>query len=105
MGRKSGKWQISATKAEPKALFPYTWSKTGLTFREAILDLSAIFNITDEINRSVNRPDVRRQPATVEQTEGSWDKDINQGFYGKGVRDYGAACHSWHTEGSPLVPG
>lgn len=54
--------------------------KQRLSFPEAILDLASIFNVTDEINRSVNRPDVRRQAATAEQVDGSWDKDIDQEF-------------------------
>ncbi len=78
-------WKMTDFGDEGRAESPISihMKQTGLTFREAILDLSAIFNITDEINRSVNRPDVRRQPATVEQTEGSWDKDINQEFTAK----------------------
>lgn len=78
-------WKMTDFGDEGRAESPISihMKQTGLSFREAILDLSAIFNITDEINRSVNRPDVRRQPATVEQTEGSWDKDINQEFTAK----------------------
>ncbi|MCM1451243.1 MAG: hypothetical protein NC102_03215 [Clostridium sp.] len=54
--------------------------KTGLRFTEAILDLAAIFNVTDEINRSVNRPDIRKERANPDQADGSWDKEINQRF-------------------------
>ena len=42
----------------------------GISFTEAILDLAATFNIQDEITRSINRPDIRREPATAEQPEG-----------------------------------
>lgn len=54
--------------------------QTGLSFREAILDLAATFGITDEISRSINRPDVRRHPASAEQSDGTWEKDIDQEF-------------------------
>ena len=78
-------WKMTDFGDEGRAENPISihMKQTGLSFREAILDLSAIFNITDEINRSVNRPDVRRQPATAEQADGSWDKDINQEFTAK----------------------
>lgn len=78
-------WKMTDFGDEGRAESPISihMKQTGLSFREAILDLSAIFNITDEINRSVNRPDVRRSPATAEQVEGSWDKDINQEFTAK----------------------
>ncbi len=78
-------WKMTDFGDEGRAESPISihMKQTGLSFREAILDLSAIFNITDEINRSVNRPDVRRQPATAEQADGSWDKDINQEFTAK----------------------
>ena len=75
-------WKMTDFGDEGRAESPISihMKQAGLSFREAILDLSAIFNITDEINRSVNRPDVRRKTATAEQAEGSWDKDINQEF-------------------------
>lgn len=78
-------WKMTDFGDEGRAESPISihMKQTGLSFREAILDLSSIFNITDEINRSVNRPDVRRNPATAEQVEGSWDKDINQEFTAK----------------------
>lgn len=78
-------WKMTDFGDEGRAESPISihMKQAGLSFREAILDLSAIFNITDEINRSVNRPDVRRKTATAEQAEGSWDKDINQEFTAK----------------------
>ncbi len=53
---------------------------TGLRFSEAVLDLAGIFNVTDEINRAVNRPDVRKAPATADQADGSCFWDIDQEF-------------------------
>lgn len=75
-------WKMTDFGDEGQAESPISihMKQTGLSFREAILDLSAIFNITDEINRSVNRPDVRKKPATAEQADGSWNKDIDQNF-------------------------
>lgn len=52
----------------------------NIGFAEAIADLSAIFNITDELSKSINRPDVRKQPATENQVDGSCSWDISQDF-------------------------
>lgn len=52
----------------------------GIGFAEAIADLSVIFNITDELNRSVNRPEVRKQAAKEDQPDGSCSWEINQDF-------------------------
>lgn len=53
---------------------------TGLSFREAVADLSARFNILDELNRAINRPDVRKQPAKEDQEDGKTYWDIDQNF-------------------------
>lgn len=52
----------------------------GLSFSEAILDLAAIFNISDEINRTVNRPDIERRPARANEPDGFCDWDTDQAF-------------------------
>lgn len=43
----------------------------GIRFNEAILKLAAMFNVTDELNRSVNKPEIRKQTATQDQKDGS----------------------------------
>lgn len=75
-------WKMTDFGDDGRAESPIDLHKrlTGLSFREAILDLSAIFNVTDEINKSVNRPDIRKKPATADQPEKWWDKDIDQEF-------------------------
>jgi len=52
----------------------------GIGFAEAIADLSVIFNITNELNRSTNRPEVRKQPAKEDQPDGACSWEINQDF-------------------------
>ncbi len=53
---------------------------TGYRVPEAIADLCNIFNIRNELNPKVNRPDIRKQPATAEQSDGSCFWDIDQEF-------------------------
>lgn len=50
------------------------------TFTEAVLDLAAIFNVCDELNRSVNKPDIRKEPAKADQEEKLCFWDIDQEF-------------------------
>lgn len=49
-------------------------------FAEAIADLAVRFNVTDELNRTINRPDIRKQPATESQVDGETYWDIDQNF-------------------------
>ena len=43
----------------------------GLRFNEAILKLASMYNVTDELNRSVNKPDIRKVPANQDQKDGT----------------------------------
>lgn len=75
-------WKVTDFGGEGRAVDPIDihMEKTGLRFGEAILDLASIFNVSDELNRSVNRPDVRKQPALPEQEDGSCSWEIDQEF-------------------------
>lgn len=77
-----GVWKVTDFGGDGRAIDPIQihMDEKGISFPEAILDLSAIFNVTDELNRSVNRPEVRKQPATSEQVDGSTDWEIDQEF-------------------------
>ena len=43
----------------------------GLRFNEAILKLASMHNVTDELNRNVNKPDIRKVPASQDQKDGT----------------------------------
>lgn len=75
-------WKLTDFGGEGRAIDPIQIHQEarGIGFAEAIADLSVIFNITDELNRSVNRPEVRKQPAKEDQPDGSCTWDINQEF-------------------------
>ena len=75
-------WQITDFGGDGRAINPiqYHIDQTGMTFSEAILDLASRFNICDELNRTVNKPDIRKRPAEAEEIEGSCVWDIDQEF-------------------------
>ncbi|MGM9817189.1 MAG: hypothetical protein ACI304_09085 [Lepagella sp.] len=84
-------WKITDFGDEGRAIDPIEvhMNETGLRFAEAILDLSQIFNVVDEINRSINRPDIRKQPATAEQSDGETYWEIDQDFTDKELKIWG----------------
>ena len=43
----------------------------GLRFNEAILKLASMYNVTDELNRNVNKPDIRKVQASQDQKDGT----------------------------------
>lgn len=75
-------WKITDFGDEGRATDPIAvhMKETGLRFPEAILDLAQMFGVTDEINRTVNRPDIRKLPATPEQIDGQTYWEIDQDF-------------------------
>lgn len=75
-------WKVTDFGDEGRAIDPIAvhMKETGLRFPEAILDLAQVFNVTDEINRAVNRPDIRKQPATPDQEDGKTYWEIDQEF-------------------------
>ena len=75
-------WKLTDFGGEGRAIDPIQihMEAKGISFAAAVLDLASIFNISDEISRSVNRPDVRKQPAVADQADGSCSWDIDQEF-------------------------
>ena len=75
-------WKVTDFGGEGRASDPIQihMEAKGLTFTEAILDLAAIFNVSEEISRSINRPDIRKEPAAADQPEGDCSWDIDQEF-------------------------
>ena len=46
-------------------------SEENLRFNEAVARLAARYNVTDELKRSVNKPDIRKRPAAADEKEGA----------------------------------
>ena len=72
-------WKVTDFGGEGRAVTPIQihMEARNISFKEAMLDLAAQFNIPDEITRSLNRPDIRKQPATDDQPDGyvGWETD------------------------------
>lgn len=72
-------WKVTDFGGEGRAVTPIQihMEPRNISFKEAMLDLAAQFNIPDEITRSLNRPDIRKQPATDDQPDGyvGWETD------------------------------
>ena len=43
----------------------------NVNFQEAIAMLASRYNVTDELKRSVNKPEIRKRPARADEAEGS----------------------------------
>lgn len=78
-------WKVTDFGDDGRATDPIAvhMRETGLRFSEAILDLASIFNVSDEIVRSINRPDIRKQPASADQEDGQTYWEIDQEFTDK----------------------
>lgn len=76
----------------------------GLRFSEAILKLAGMFNVRDELNRSVNKPDIRKVPARQDQMEGTRVFELEDTFtqsqlrvLGPNVTKEDAMALHWHA--------
>lgn len=49
-------------------------------FNEALLQLASIYGINDEINKVLNKPDIRQREARVDEKDGSRSFELNDNF-------------------------
>lgn len=52
----------------------------NVRFPEAISILASRYNVTDELKRSVNKPDIRKRPATADEKEGTRFFELEEKF-------------------------
>lgn len=79
----NGVWKVTDFGGEGRAIDPIQayMEQTGITrFGEAVLRLAQQFNVTDELDRSVNKPEFRKAPATADEPDGQANWDIDQEF-------------------------
>lgn len=93
-------WKVTDFGDDGRATDPIAihMKETGLRFPEAVLDLAQIFNVTDEINRSVNRPDIRKQSAEADQEDGHTYWEIDQEFTEKECKVMGPRVKPEHLK-------
>ena len=70
----------------------------NLRFPEAIARLAARYNVTDELNRSVNKPDIRKRPATAEEKEGAQFFELEERFTDEQLRVLGPRVKQEHVD-------
>lgn len=73
-------------------------------FNEALLQLAAKFGVTDELNHSVNKPDIRKSAARQDEPDGTRSFELNDAFtedelriLGPRVTQEDADALHWHS--------
>jgi hypothetical protein len=73
-------------------------------FNEALLQLAAKFGVTDELNHSVNKPDIRKRVARQDEPDGTRSFELNDAFTEDELRILGprvtqgdADALHWHS--------
>lgn len=51
-----------------------------VSFGEAVVLLAARYNVSDELKHSVNKPDIRKRPASADEAEGSRFFELEEAF-------------------------
>lgn len=70
----------------------------NLRFNEAVLTLASRYNVTDELNFSVNKPDIRQRPATVDEKDGTTIFELEEGFTDAQLKVMGPRVKQEHLE-------
>lgn len=70
----------------------------NIRFPEAIALLASRFNVTDELKRSVNKPDIRKRPATADEAEGSKFFELEEKFTDEQLQVLGPRVKQEHVD-------
>lgn len=70
----------------------------NLNFQEAIAVLASRYNVTDELKRSVNKPEIRKRPATAEEKEGDKFFELEETFTQEQLRILGPRVEQQHVD-------
>lgn len=70
----------------------------NINFQEAVALLASRYNVTDELKRSVNKPDIRKRPATAEEAEGAKFFELETNFTQEQLRVLGPRVEQKHVE-------
>lgn len=85
----------SGTAMSPVDICMY---EENLRFPEAIALLASRFNVTDELKRSVNKPDIRKRPATADEAEGSKFFELEEKFTDEQLQVLGPRVKQEHVD-------
>jgi hypothetical protein len=70
----------------------------NVRFPEAISILASRYNVTDELKRSVNKPDIRKRPATADEKEGSRFFELEEKFTAEQLAILGPRVKQEHVD-------
>ncbi|MDE6697651.1 MAG: hypothetical protein K2K25_12295 [Muribaculaceae bacterium] len=75
-------WKLTdfGDEGHAKAPIDIHMEQSGLNFAEAVIDLAATFGVSDELNKSVNRPLITKEAAGPDMKEGELYWEIDQEF-------------------------
>lgn len=93
-------WKVTDFGGEGTAVGPIDihMERCNLNFAEAVLDLASVFGVTDELNKSVNRPDIRKEPAAPDHEDGSQFWELDQDFTKEDCRTMGPGVTTEHLK-------
>lgn len=70
----------------------------GISFSEAIFKLASRYNVTNELNKSVNKPDIRKRPAKADEKEGSRFFELEKTFTADQLKIMGPRVKQEHID-------
>lgn len=97
----NGIWKVTDFGGDGRAESPIDlyMNETGIyRFNEAILQLAAKYGVTDELNRSINRPDFSERPARVDEKDGQRYFEFNDTFSDYELKVLGPLVNQSHTD-------
>lgn len=85
---------------EAKALSPIDicMYEDNLTFQEAIIRLASRYNVTNELNKSINKPDIRKRPANENEKEGARFFELEESITPDQLRIMGPRVKEEHAK-------
>ena len=73
-------------------------NEENVRFPEAVALLASRYNVTDELKRSVNKPDIRKRPATADEAEGSRFFELEEKFTDEQLQVLGPRVKQEHVD-------
>lgn len=70
----------------------------NVNFQEAIAMLASRYNVTDELKRSVNKPEIRKRPARADEAEGSRFFELEESFTESQLKILGPRVEQRHVD-------
>ena len=73
-------------------------NEENVRFSEAVALLASRYNVTDELKRSVNKPDIRKRPATADEAEGARFFELEEKFTDAQLQVLGPRVRQEHVD-------